>query len=75
MGFETNRRRTYGKTVEGELQVRALSTDHTAERKIEREIHRDTALKTMTMFNGRLREGEGASQRQREVMNVILGIS
>ena len=57
-------------------QVRAvLSTDHTAERKIERDVHRDTALKTMTMFQGRLRKGEGARQREREVMNGVLDIS
>lgn len=57
-------------------QVRAvLLTDHTAERKIERDVHRDTALKTMTMFKGRLRKGEGARQREREVMNGGLGIS
>ena len=45
--------------MERRSRERALSTDHTAERKIEREIHRDTAMKTIARFKCRVPRGEG----------------
>lgn len=59
MGFGTNRRQTHGEDRRTDWQ----STDHASERKIEREIHRDTAMKTITKFGGRLREGQEAKAK------------